>query len=118
LTEFRQASCKELLTDEWLVLVGGMEKARMKLKSRVSDEAVGRDHPAAGKPASSLMPSEHVIDLLGSDEWALVIEALAMGDTPAVKTRRLPTGSRVVGSGEGAVPERDGPMTIAPGGGA
>jgi hypothetical protein len=55
----------------------------MKFTSVKSDQAVRRDDPTACAREPSLMPSEHVIKLLGSDEWALVIEALAMGDAQA-----------------------------------
>lgn len=60
----------------------------MKSESGVSDEVVRRDDPAAPTRTRALMPSERVIRLLGSSEWALVIEALAMGDTRTLRTRR------------------------------
>ena len=56
----------------------------MKFTFVKSDGAVRRDDPTACAREPSLMPSEHVIKLLGSDEWALLIEALAMGDAQAV----------------------------------
>jgi hypothetical protein len=60
----------------------------MEVKSRVSAGVVAHDDQGAGTGAQAPMPSEHVINLLGSGEWALVVEALAMGETRAVKTRR------------------------------
>jgi hypothetical protein len=60
----------------------------MKVKPGVSDQVVRRDDPAARTGAPAPMPSERAIKLLGSGEWALLIEALAMGDARAVRTRR------------------------------
>ncbi|MGB6603254.1 MAG: hypothetical protein WA747_06055 [Steroidobacteraceae bacterium] len=75
----------------------------MRFKPGVPHEVLRRDDPAACTPEPSLTPSQHVINLLGSDEWALAIEALAMGDTRAERTRRLPA--------------QESPTTIAPGAG-
>jgi hypothetical protein len=57
----------------------------MKFEPGASDKVMRRDAPAAGTRA---LPSERVIKLLGSGDWALLIEALAMGDTRTVRTRR------------------------------
>jgi hypothetical protein len=88
------------------VLVGSGEQARkrstrrecgeresatggvMEVKSGVSAGVAAQDDQGAGTGALVPIPSEHVINLLGSGEWALVVEALAMGETRAVKTRR------------------------------
>jgi hypothetical protein len=59
----------------------------MNIKRAVPNEVVRRDL-AASASAPEPMPSEHVISLLGSGEWALVVEALAMGDTEGVRPRR------------------------------
>lgn len=69
----------------------------MNIKRAVPNEVVRRDL-AASTSASDPMPSEHVINLLGSGEWALVVEALAMGDTPGVRPRRRPADRAVAKS--------------------
>ena len=59
----------------------------MNTRRGVSNEIVRHDL-AASPGAPEPMPSERVINLLGSGEWALVVEALAMGDTRGVRPRR------------------------------
>ena len=74
----------------------------MKIKPGVANEIVRREESAACTPAPSLVPSERVISLLGSDEWALVIEALAMGDTRTATTRRRESPTAIPpGTGDG-----------------
>jgi hypothetical protein len=66
----------------------------MEVKSGVSDGVVRLDDPAGGTRELAPMPSAHVINLLGSGEWALLVEALAMDHTQATRTRRRAGRSR------------------------
>jgi hypothetical protein len=61
----------------------------MEVKSGVSGGVVRPDDPAGSTPETAPTPSAHVIDLLGgSGEWALLVEAVAMGHTQATRRRR------------------------------
>jgi hypothetical protein len=60
----------------------------MEAKSGVSDGVVRLDDPAGSTRELAPMPSARVIDLLGSGEWALLVETLAMGATQATRARK------------------------------
>jgi hypothetical protein len=60
----------------------------MDVKSGVSEGIVRLDDPTGSTHELAPTPSAHVIDLLGSGEWALLVEAVAMGDAQAAKPPR------------------------------